>query len=884
MMDVDDEEGSGGGSSNSSSMQTEAEKFYRGPPDVALKLAFTFLRWEDVTGERWSSSPPRRIHGMLVCKRWRDVLRDDDVWKIHCDREITDLALREERLHYEEPLPQHLLLANQIAKRGETNKSLYEIFVLSKRLGSRLYAHQRGGPEITRRDYDDENRTTIGTLRQICLRDIRSVVNPTLQALRGIFEDGRDSRLELISAMKSRLLTHAQAGNEVLNRKDPCHMEQGHLALRAGQYLVASASIEGEQLNDNSIFTASSVMKDVSMYDIVRGVENISGEELTTELSIKFARNEKVVSFQPSIKKTPFNLSDLDWPVYPVDALHFFLKRHWGSGIDTDDILWQGEHESHEDYRERSSAASEACKKKWWESLAAPLKNLIREAFSEAYGEHLSDVLSNETLDFITQGDSFFLQKMQEIFWRDCHLVDAIMKVYRQHCAWIVGMIRTHYSVAYGDTKPSETAQILLDIFLEVTTDPPSPKEGSFKGDPGLSSLPKMTTSYCESLPPRINETLDRWNDLARSAQEDDDVAWSPSTLAELDELMDKFQCSGFSRPETKGSSYHEFNPKKMIERFMYGTLSSSTRAFDRFKIKGNIENAISSLEEFNANNQPPALALEVMGKCRTAVDEFRRFSHYMHIREHAMLALIPLLPSMSQRDSERLVWACFVDKTFSRCGRGVTFRSFYCDEMPCCKEEDDLAGQLNHDWWISRWTSAVKWAKQGISVGTYFSKGVNSRLFGLPLPRNIILAMSDLVVQNLYREDLHDVNKERIDSIFEVLLYLERSCAVTPELAHVVWGGLEQSIGNAASVAQQYDFEEIEPRELWVFQQVLQKLIGSCIALRAKRAIPSLRAAFQGTSGEILAEIENLAPLNVIEQRINEPQSILLDSYEFQN
>ena len=821
-----------------------------------------------------------------MCKRWRDALRDDDVWKIYCDREISHLERMAERFQDDEPRAQHFILTKEIPRRRETSKSLFDIFLLSQRLGSRLYVHQRGGPECQRKDRDNYT-VTMGTLRQTCLRDVQFIVNPTLEALRGIFEDGRDDRQGLISAMKTRLLTHAQAGNEVLSRDGLRYVEQGRLALLAGQYIVASASFEGEQLDVKSVFTTSSIMKEVSISDIVQGVEKISGEELNVELSVRIKRTlggdlEKVVSFQPSMKKMSSNMCDLDWPIYPVDALHYFLRHHWDYGIDTSDIR-RGEQESDKDYRARSDAAREACKRNWWESLATPLNNLIREACNEAYGERLPEVLPYETLDLITQrGDTTLSQKIQEIIWRDCQLFDAMVKVYRQHCIWFSGMIRDHYLVVYGDAESSETATILLDVFLEVTTDPPIPKQDFYTsagGNPGLSSLPKMTTSYCESLPQRINETLDRWNNLAQSAQEDDDVAWSQRTLAELDELADKFDCSDYGRSELMGPSHHELNPDTMIARFMYDTLSSGTRAFDRSKIKEDIKNTISSFEEFNANNQPPAMALEVSGKCRTAADEFRRFSHYMHIREHAMLALIPLLPSMSKRDSEKLVWACFVDKTFSRCSRGVTFHSFYSDDIPCCKDEEDPMRRLHSDW-----AMAFQWGMEHrLGTSTFGSKGVNTRLFGLPLPRNILLAMSDFLVRNLYREDLRDVGKGRIDSIFRILPYLERSCAVTPELAHIVWEGLGQAIGNAASVAQQYDFEEISPRDMLVFQQVVRTLIGSCIVSRAERAIPSLRTAFQGTSGEILADIQNLAPLNVIEQRINAKQTIYQDSFKFE-
>ena len=136
---------------------------------------------------------------------------------------------------------------------------------------------------------------------------------------------------------------------------------------------------------------------------------------------------------------------------------------------------------------------------------------------------------------------------------------------------------------------------------------------------------------------------------------------------------------------------------------------------------------------------------------------------------------------------------------------------------------------------------------------------------------------MSDFLVQNLYREDLQDVNMERTGSIFRVLPYLERSCADAPEFAYIVWEGLGQAIDNAASVAQQYDLEEINQVEVSMYQLVLKKLISSCLVLRAKRTIPSVRAAFQGTSGELLANF--LAPLNVIEQQINETQPVRLNS-----
>merc|ERR1712032_533668 len=85
-------------------------------------------------------------------------------------------------------------------------------------------------------------------------------------------------------------------------------------------------------------------------------------------------------------------------------------------------------------------------------------------------------------------------------------------------------------------------------------------------------------------------------------------------------------------------------------------------------------------------------------------MDEFRKLSHYIHIREHAMMALIPILPHLSRNDSKKLIYACFIDEDFSRgCNIGFTFEHFFSDDLPCCKETPSTP-------WFQSLHAAHKW------------------------------------------------------------------------------------------------------------------------------------------------------------------------------
>ena len=127
-------------------------------------------------------------------------------------------------------------------------------------------------------------------------------------------------------------------------------------------------------------------------------------------------------------------------------------------------------------------------------------------------------------------------------------------------------MIRQRYQSIYEGTDSELSAKVLLDICLDTL-----PSRWQHAQDPQdlhPQDLPKMTTEYCSELLERMQNALNRWNEVAESCQRDD-ILWDAQTINEMKELAANF--------DTYRETYseEELCPGLMVERFLRQTLSS---------------------------------------------------------------------------------------------------------------------------------------------------------------------------------------------------------------------------------------------------------------------------------------------------------------------
>ena len=156
-----------------------------------------------------------------------------------------------------------------------------------------------------------------------------------------------------------------------------------------------------------------------------------------------------------------------------------------------------------------------------------------------------------------------------------------------------------------------------------------------------------MTTEYCSELLERMQNALNRWNEVAESCQRDD-ILWDAQTINEMKELAANF--------DTYRETYseEELCPGLMVERFLRQTLSSVSvaKGVNHYSLDRDCKEIIKGAKE-HVNNQlsPPKLAAWEVKVRQTSV-EYQNFSCYHHTREHSMMALIPVLPNLSSDEA----------------------------------------------------------------------------------------------------------------------------------------------------------------------------------------------------------------------------------------
>ena len=261
---------------------------------------------------------------------------------------------------------------------------------------------------------------------------------------------------------------------------------------------------------------------------------------------------------------------------------------------------------------------------------------------------------------------------------------------------------------------------------------------------------------------------------------------------------------------------------------------------------------------------------------------DFRTLSTSVHTRHHAMIALVPLLPHLSRHDTKRLLYALFIqgepeNDGSSRVHSRVTFTHMFfrdldtqfLEHLPCARGDDSDFSRLL-DWHRERKRDYIN------------NYEVLEYIFGLPLPENIISAMGEFMVENLYREDgwINDVNRYKTDNLYRVKHFLVRFCYEIPERADIVWDYLLDAVEDAIDVVEGFDWWEITEVQRFHWNCVISLLVSTCIQTSAKRSLSHLRRLYQGTPLALLHE--NIIDFRTLVKRIKEQPLILNDTIKY--
>jgi hypothetical protein len=245
------------------------------------------------------------------------------------------------------------------------------------------------------------------------------------------------------------------------------------------------------------------------------------------------------------------------------------------------------------------------------------------------------------------------------------------------------------------------------------------------------------------------------------------------------------------------------------------------------------------------------------------------------------MIALLPLLQHLSTHDCKRLVYALFIQRADDRGSKWECSRSNFskrhfdsldlrCSNLkilPCARGDDyDLSQLLN---WHQE--------KDYDYLGMCNSHDVLSYMLGLPLPENIISAMGEFMVENLYQGNINDVNQNKTDNVRRVTDFLSRFCYERPKSAHIVWDYMREAIQNAIAAVEDLPENEIEPVQRSNWNKVITLLVVACIDMRAKRLLSHLNRLYQGTPLALLPE--NFVDFRSLAKRIKQKPLVLNDT-----
>ncbi|KAK1733663.1 hypothetical protein QTG54_015706 [Skeletonema marinoi] len=664
-----------------------------------------------------------------------------------------------------------------------------------------------------------------------------------------------------------RLLAHARGdGRTVLRRKIPVYTDEEKLAEYGGRLVLMLAA--SNEL-DKNMFIPSSPLS-ATLGEIIDIFESSTEGGISVQMSFQLKKTssgmKREYTFLPKRDKIlGVRIDELEWPMSPVDCLSLLIRKPWPIKA------YLGEHVEYDTInisKEEKEELWGVVITKFWSGLAETVRQLLVTVYNEKVAGYVNGVeqipkelattevpLDHLKLMFELRYQ-FFRGEIAERIWIDLdpRLREQIYDIYHQQARVLCEAIKDEYHSVYSDTSsPERNAKLLLDIFLEVPRDNKQPE------------LPTLTTEYCDNLLDRMEETMSRWNELIEEVKSDEGVLWNPQTIIELNSFESMFghgDRSSYIQSQLRDGKVMnlpslEFCVPRLVAEFLYQKLSATQRIPDYYQFG---RDARQYFDEYIRKGQPPtshSRTVERNTRGETLVREFRPLSTFVHTREHAMTALIPLLPHLSKEDSKRLVYAIFIERkrvhsrdrrwswncrAFS--SRYDTFGDFLnSDRIPCAVDEDS-----------SDCSRLLEWSGQRKHYTAHtYEEDVLGRIFGLPLPKNIALSMTEFMVENLYQGHIEDVDKHKIDNAFGVGRFLERFTYESPESAHIVWEGLRGAIQNAISVVEDFDPHEvtITERDIWI--DVIERLVVMCIHTRAVRLISVLRRLYDGTQFALL-------------------------------
>lgn len=474
-------------------------------------------------------------------------------------------------------------------------------------------------------------------------------------------------------------------------------------------------------------------------------------------------------------------------------------------------------------------------------------------------------------------------KKLAEIIFRDLDpiLCRELFKIYHQQCRAYSEAIRQEYQSVYSNDDTLEyNAKILLDIFLEVPY---------FDND--LPPVP-LTSENCDEFLARIEATMNRWNEVVYQIKSDDNALWGPETISELRSInaMWGLTCSWRRlRMMKETATTLQFYVPGMITASLCQTLGNKQKLCDSRSL---LFEGRKLFEDFRGRNIVSNFDPAIVSRSLKLLNDFRALSIYANTKEHAMMALVPLLPNLSKFDAKKLIYALFSERHNERddwwrspgwhdgfSESDMNFGSLWTQNIPCALGECTDTVPLEHvhqSLFGSDMSRLAEWVYG--SSGDFDENSLLNRLLGLPLPANIISAMGEYMVENLYQGNINDVDAYKWLNAFEVRPFLDRYCYENPDNAEIVWTYLQQAIENAILAVEGLEADDVDERQLSSFKIVTMDLVESCIRTRAKSLIPLLMRLedTQEILPELISNVENLA------ERFEQAPPACIDTKEY--
>lgn len=874
-----------------------------GPPDVGIQLALQYIHYKDTVK-----------NAELVCHRWRTLSREDAVWETYCDGYSAKSnrilkrrnALRRERGEGEEEdeweSERHQVFATQILRRQQSGRTYREIFAVSKKAYAEYVDHLCNGPDQLVPYMNGSKRS----LRQRNVDDFVRVVGPSLENLREVFSDWdakKDSLRPEVEKTKSSLLKYAQR-NDPLRCPYPSKMEKEDLLQRAGEYILVASTKVPEALNQKMFAQSSPFASLGSVGELVSAIEKRLGDKIQLSKSFGFMCNSKRKKARRS------SLADRDWPLSPVDVLSLLVRLFW---VTNDDIQMEiiGSMDPCLDSNQRDEAEGlffDKHAKHWWMGLG-PMRIVLMNIYNDAASKVSSmpevpadcdlDDLPNEIIRYFVKHHLYFIFQLKKKIWNDLRpeWTGALQETYQDKQCHIKSSISREFSWLSTDKHPERVAQELLGIFLEVP------------GDGYFSLMHPLTRTYCQELPEKMTAALDRWNYLANSLRSNDEVLWDDNTYAECEMIIQQFSSeSGLFRrfsggwARTADNDYvatDEFCAQLMVKRFLYQQLSSQTEIPAFHDMSKHVERVVKDLEG-KANSHGVIIWQSVLSdeaflaSARPVLEDMRKYAQHIHTREHALVALVPLLPCLGKKDAAVLVWSLFAyfNNNPSRIlrfrGRSFTnetshFKNFQSENMPCCSDSSDALEPEKRI--INSLTEALAWKNQQYSVLWDDGSGALIRLLGMSLPANIIQAMCDFMLDNLYQADctVDAIDSHKASNALLVIPFMKRFAKERPNDADMVWNCLGLAIQNVIqAVDNSQNVAEISEEDEIVLSDVLYSLLDACIDTKAYELMSIIEQVYEMPIVDSLNLGRRIASEEAVLAEMQERPAVNDDTTEF--